>query len=190
MVSPRGAVQQGRVVETEAVSHGSRRYDEASWLQRRLRALPGLGWVIWLFSRALRPLDRGVFRISGGRSTLVSLLTGLPVVMLTTTGARSGQVRTLPVLGIPDGDRIVVLASNWGQERHPAWYHNLRADPRASVTAGGLTTPVRASEAAGEERDRQWSRALEYYPVWRIYQSRAGDRRIPIVVLTPDDRRA
>jgi deazaflavin-dependent oxidoreductase (nitroreductase family) len=163
------------------------RYDEANWLQRRLRALPGLGWVIWFFSRWLRPLDRLVFRISGGRSTLVSLLTGLPVVMLTTTGARSGQLRTLPVLGIPDGGRTVVLASNWGKQHHPSWYHNLRADPHASVTVRGRTTPVRASDATGEERDRLWSRALGYYPTWRIYQSRAGDRRIPIVVLTPAD---
>ena len=166
------------------------RYDEANWLQRGLRALPGQGWVIWFFSRALRPLDRAAFRISGGRHTLVSLLSGLPVVMLTTTGARSGQARTLPVLGIPDGERTVVLASNWGQQRHPSWYHNLRADPRASVTARGVTTPVRASEATGEERDRLWLRGLDYYPVWRVYQSRAGDRRIPIIILTPDTRNA
>lgn len=163
------------------------RNDEANWLQRRVRALPGLSWVTWFFSRWLRPLDRLVFRISGGRSTLVSLLSGLPVVMLTTTGARSGQVRTLPVLGIPDGDRTVVLASNWGKQHHPSWYHNLRAHPVASMTAGGRTTPVRASDATGEERDRLWSRALEYYPAWRIYQSRARGRRIPIVVLTPAD---
>ena len=166
------------------------RYGEANRLQRRLRALPGLGWVTWCFSRALRPIDRAVFRISGGRHTLVSLLTGLPVVMLRTTGARSGQVRTLPVLGIPDGDRIVVLASNWGNQHHPSWYHNLRAHPRASVSVGGRTTPVRASEPTGEERDRLWLRALEYYPVWRTYQSRAGGRSIPVVVLTPEDRDA
>ena len=164
------------------------RFDEANWLQRRLRALPGIGWVIWFFSRALRPLDRAVFRISGGRHTLVSLLSGLPVVMLTTTGARSGQPRTLPVLGIPDGDRTVVLASNWGKQHHPSWYYNLHADPQASVSARGVTMPVRASEATGEERDRLWLRALEYYPAWRIYQARAGERRIPIVVLKPDDR--
>ncbi len=164
------------------------RYDEANWLQRRLRALPGIGWAIWFFSRALRPLDRAVFRISGSRHTLVSLMSGLPVVMLTTTGARSGQPRTLPVLGIPDGDRTVVLASNWGKQHHPSWYYNLRADPEASVIARGFTTPVRASEATGEERDRLWSRALEYYPAWRIYQARAGTRRIPLVVLRPDDR--
>ena len=164
------------------------RYAEANWLQRRLRALPGIGWAIWFFSRALRPLDRAVFRISGGRHTFVSLLTGLPVVMLTTTGVRSGEPRTLPVLGIPDGDRIVVLASNWGKEHHPSWYYNLRVDPEACVIANGVTTSVRASESTGEERDRLWSRALEYYPTWRIYQARAGARRIPIVVLKPGNR--
>ena len=163
------------------------RYDEANRLQRGVRALPGLGSVIWFFSRALRPLDRAAFRISGGRHTLVSLLSGLPVAMLTTTGARSGQVRTLPVLGIPDGDGVVVVASNWGSQHHPSWYHNLRAHPAATVSVRGRTLSVRASEPTGEERDRLWLRALEYYPVWRTYQSRAGDRRIPIVVLTPDD---
>ena len=162
------------------------RYDEANWLQRRLRDLPGLGLFIWVFSRTLHPVDQGVFRLTGGRHTFVSLLTGLPVVMLTTTGARSGEPRTLPLLGIPDGDRVVVLASNWGGKLHPSWYYNLRAHPRASITAGEASTQVVASEATEEERERLWLRALEYYPVWRTYQSRAGDRKIPIMVLTPE----
>jgi deazaflavin-dependent oxidoreductase (nitroreductase family) len=66
-----------------------------------------------------------VYRVSRGRSTFTSWVTGLPIVMLTTTGARSGRQRTLPVLGVPDDGTLVVIASNYGQERNPAWYYNL-----------------------------------------------------------------
>ena len=102
----------------------------------------------------------------------MSWLSGLPVVMLTTTGARTGQQRTLPVIAVPDGDNLVVIASNWGQRRHPAWYHNLRAHPEATVTVGGVSRRVRAHEAVGEERDRLWQRDLEVSGADRVCAAR------------------
>ena len=112
----------------------------------------------------LHRIDRPVYRLTRGRHTFASLVSGLPVVMLTTTGARSGQRRSVPVLGLPTDDGLAVIASNYGQRRHPAWYHNLRANPEGEVTVEGATRRFRAREAEGERRDRIWRAALEVYP--------------------------
>jgi deazaflavin-dependent oxidoreductase (nitroreductase family) len=107
------------------------------------------------------------------------------VIILTTTGAKTGQQRTAPVVAVPDGANLVVVASNWGRRNAPGWYYNLRAHPTATVTVGGVSRRVRAHEAIGDERDRLWQRDLEFYPGRAAYERRAVNRRIPVVVLTP-----
>lgn len=165
----------------------ARTYHQANPIQRGLRSVGGLAPVSWVFARTLHRIDRPVFRITRGRRTLTSMLTGLPVVMLTTTGARSGVPRTVPLLGLPDGDRIVVIASNYGQTDNPSWYYNLRAHPRAEISvAGGALQEVRAHEVAGAERERLWGLGLSIYPAWAGYAKRATGRRIPVMVLEPD----
>jgi deazaflavin-dependent oxidoreductase (nitroreductase family) len=148
-----------------------------------MRRFAASGPGSWLFARVLHRIDRPVYRLSGGRYTLASLVSGLPVVMLTTTGARSGQLRTLPVLGLPTADGLAVIASNFGQERHPAWYHNLRANPQGYVTVDGRRSAFRASEARGDVRDRIWREGLEVYPGWSQYERRAAHREIAVFVL-------
>ena len=110
------------------------RYREANPIQRVTRWSAATAPISWFSARVLHHLDRLIYRLTRGRHTLSSRVSGLPVVMLTTTGAKTGQQRTSPVLGVPDGEDLVVIASNWGQRHHPAWYHNLRAqapaDPR------------------------------------------------------------
>jgi deazaflavin-dependent oxidoreductase (nitroreductase family) len=128
--------------------------------------------------------------VSGGRHTFASLVSGLPVAMLTTTGARSGLPRTVPVLGLPQADGLAVIASNYGQERNPAWYYNLRADPRGEVAFGGERWRFRAVEAEGEERERIWQQGLRVYPGWSQYERRATHRRISVFVLTQDHVRS
>lgn len=125
-----------------------------------------------------------MYRITGGRHTLASLLSGLPVVMLTTTGARSGLPRSVPVLGLPTADGLVVIASNYGQQKHPAWYHNLRAHPEGRVTVDGTTHGFRAVEAQGDQRERIWQEGLGIYPGWSSYERRASSRRIAVFVLS------
>lgn len=137
--------------------------------------------------RTLHHIDRSVFRLTRGRHTFVSLVTGAPVVMLTTTGARSGEKRTVPVLGLPAGDRVAVIASNFGQRHHPAWYFNLRANPEAEVSFGAEKRRVVAREAEGGERERLWRLGLGIYPGWIGYEKRAGERRIPVIVLLPEE---
>jgi deazaflavin-dependent oxidoreductase (nitroreductase family) len=161
------------------------RYREANPIQRVTRWSAATAPMSWFSARVLHHIDRPVYRLTRGRHTLSSWVSGIPVVMLTTTGAKTGQQRTSPVLGVPDGENLVVIASNWGQRRHPAWYYNLRAHPKATVTVGGVARRVQAHEAVGEERERLWQRDLEVYPGRAAYERRAGHRHIPVVVLTP-----
>jgi deazaflavin-dependent oxidoreductase (nitroreductase family) len=161
------------------------RYDEANAVQRLLRSAAGSPATARFFARVLHRVDRPIIRLSSGRTSLTSLLTGLPIVELTTTGARSGLPRTMPVVGIPDGDRLVLLASNYGSPRHPAWYHNLRANPGCTVRFRGDELAMRAYEAEGEERERLWELDATVYPARARYAEWTADRRIPVMVLEP-----
>jgi deazaflavin-dependent oxidoreductase (nitroreductase family) len=139
----------------------------------------------WLFARVMHHIDRPVFRLTRGRHTMASLVSGLPVVMLTTTGARSGAPQTVPVLGLASEDGLAVIASNYGQKHNPAWYHNLRAKPEGYLTVDGVRSGFQASEAQGEARARIWQEALKVYPGFSVYERRASHRHIGVFVLEP-----
>ncbi|MDQ7839723.1 MAG: nitroreductase/quinone reductase family protein [bacterium] len=141
----------------------------------------------WFLSRTLHHLDRLVLRVTGGRTTMTGLLTGLPVVVLTATGARSGLPRTLPLLCVRDEltpNAFALVASNWGGRHNPAWYSNLKANPRAVVSVGGQVGEYVAREASGGEYERLWRLAEDTYAGFRLYKARACGRRIPIVIMT------
>jgi deazaflavin-dependent oxidoreductase (nitroreductase family) len=160
-------------------------FENAPALQRALRRVAASGPGAWLFARVLFRLDRPVFRLTRGRHTFASLLSGIPVVMLTTTGARSGRPRTVPVLGIPTADGLAVIASNFGQRRHPGWYFNLRADPQGSVVVAGEARRFHAVEVEGDRRREIWEQGLRVYPGWSQYERRASNRHIAVFVLEP-----
>ncbi len=160
-------------------------YANANAFQKTVRRFAASGPGSWLFARVLHHIDRPIYRLSGGRHTLASLLSGLPVVMLTTTGARSGASRAVPVLGFPTDEGLVVIASNYGQDKHPAWYYNLRANPEGEVEVAGAIRPFRAVEIEGEQRDRIWQEGLKVYPGWSTYERRASLRRIAVFILGP-----
>jgi deazaflavin-dependent oxidoreductase (nitroreductase family) len=105
--------------------------------------------------------------------------------MLTSTGARTGLTRTLPVLALPDGDRLVVIASNYGRPNNPGWYYNLVAHPGAVVTWEGSPVQMQARELRGEERRLHVARGLQAYPWWEQYHRRAAPREIPVIMLEP-----
>jgi deazaflavin-dependent oxidoreductase (nitroreductase family) len=92
----------------------------------------------------------------------------------------------VPLVGIPDGERLVLIASNFGQAHHPAWYHNLKKNPQATVTIGTHTGDYAAHEAQGAEYARLWQKAVSLYSGYAAYKERTGGRAIPIIVLTPD----
>jgi len=103
--------------------------------------------------------------------------------MLTIRGCRSGRQSTVPVVGIPDGEHLVVVAANYGRQRNPAWYHNLIANPAATLSVHGIQKPVRARLATGQEHERLWAQSTNIYPAWNVYRRRAAKREIAIFVL-------
>ena len=164
------------------------RYGEANPFRRFMRNLAATAPMSWLFARTLHHVDRPVFRLPGGRLTFANLVSGLPVVMLSTTGGKSGIERTVPLLGLPDGEVLAVIASNHGARRHPAWYLDLLANPEATLSVAGRTRRVVTREAEGGERERLWRLGLAVYPGWAGYERRAGEGRIPVMVLSPRAR--
>ncbi|MEA2271537.1 MAG: hypothetical protein QOI98_245 [Solirubrobacteraceae bacterium] len=134
----------------------------------------------WFYVNVANKVDAPLLRMSNGR---ISLSVGQPVLLLTTRGAKSGKPRAAPLLYMLDGDRIILIASKAGNLRHPSWYHNVKAHPDVDVKAKGRSGRYRAREAEGEERERLWEIANDQYRGYDVYQERAGDRRIPVIVL-------
>ena len=137
-----------------------------------------------LFKVAAPIADRLVFRLSGGRQTAVSLLAGLPSIVLAVRGARSGRLHDVTLLGIPDQARFIIVGSNFGQKHNPAWYYNLRSNPDVSLTVNGMTAPYRARQVAGQQYQDCWEMAVRAYRGYEAYRQRAG-RPIPIFILEP-----
>lgn len=135
--------------------------------------------------KAFSAVHRSVVRASGGR--LLTGFKGEPMILLATTGRRTGKERTWPLTGLRTGDGWLVAASNGGQARHSAWFHNLVADPHARVTEGRRTVAVRARVLEGAERDAAYARFVDYLPVYVDHARHAAehDRVIPVVLLTP-----
>ncbi len=151
-------------------------------------------WCLCRTVRAVRPrallfrvvtgLHRAVFRVTGGR--LLGRAGGMPVVILTTTGRRSGRRRaTMLTAPVIDGERLVLVASYGGHSHNPHWYQNLLVQPDVGVTMGGSKErPMRARVANREERAELWPRVVSAYPGYERYQQRTG-RLIPLVLVEP-----
>ncbi len=152
-------------------------------LQRGMQHIVASKPGAWLFSKFLHSVDKPLFELSKGRVTMPSLLAGLPVVMLTTTGRRSGRRRTMPLLAIPSGDDVAVIGSNFGQADTPGWVFNLEADPSATVGYAGNEVEVRARRADPAEADATFAVAARIYPCYAHYRSRADHREIRVFVL-------
>jgi deazaflavin-dependent oxidoreductase (nitroreductase family) len=163
---------------------GAIAYDRANALQKVMRRAGATAPGSWLLARTLHHIDNPIAKVTRGRRTL-SMTSGLPIVCLTTTGAKSGLPRTVPLVGMPVDGGLAVIASNYGQTRHPSWYHNLRADPAAETYIDGRHTKVIAVEAEGDRRAAIWQRALQVYPGFQTYDRRAAERPIVVFVLEP-----
>jgi deazaflavin-dependent oxidoreductase (nitroreductase family) len=124
-----------------------------------------------------------LFKATSGR--IGGNVAGMPALILATTGRKSGKVRkTMLTTPIQDGDAIVIVASYGGDNRHPAWYLNLRDNPDVEVTMRGTTRKMRARVASSEEKARLWPRVTEKYRGYAAYQKRT-DRDIPLIILEP-----
>src|SRR5215475_13609730 len=162
-----------------------RRY---SFFQGLVQKIGSSRFGAWFYARTLHHFEHVAFKLSGGRATLTSSLAGLPVVLLTTTGTKSGLPRTLLLLCIRDErnpDTFALVASNWGQTHYPAWYFNLKTNPPAVGAIRGQIETYIAHEANGEEYERFWQYAANTYLGYPLYKQRVGARRIPIMIMTP-----
>jgi deazaflavin-dependent oxidoreductase (nitroreductase family) len=139
---------------------------------------PG-SWTI----RTLMPLDRRLLVRSNGRRTVLGPI-GAPVMLLETTGRKSGQPRVSPLLFVRDGSSILVVGSNFGQAHHPAWTGNLLTNPSAVAVVGGQRIPVTATLLQGEQAEAGYAKMVELASTYAAYRGRT-DRQIRVFRLTP-----
>jgi deazaflavin-dependent oxidoreductase (nitroreductase family) len=137
-----------------------------------------------VFSVIAPPLDRLIITLTGGKSSASKIFSGESVYTLTSVGAISGLERETTLFGVADGNNIIFIASNWGKEKYPNWYHNLKANPKASITFNGKTTQYIAHEAEGEEREAKWAYMISVYDIYENYVARTGGRVIPVMIMT------
>jgi deazaflavin-dependent oxidoreductase (nitroreductase family) len=160
-------------------------YRQAAQLHRLARRTAATRPMARIYGVIQQPLDQFVYRLSGGRTTATSFLAGVEITMLTTTGAKSGLRRALPVIGLPDGEDTILIASNFGRPHNPAWYYNLRANPHATISMKGTSREVVARELSGSEREIGYRRGEEIFPGFTQYRRWATHRQIPVLRLKP-----
>jgi len=133
--------------------------------------------------RVMSKINAFVYRNSGGK-LFNTWLRGAPIMLLTTTGRKSGQPRTAPLLFLEDGDNVIIVASQGGMSTNPAWYLNLQADPACEIQIGNKRRPMVARRASDDEKADYWPRLTAMYRDFDDYQART-ERNIPVIVLTP-----
>lgn len=129
-------------------------------------------------------IDQAILKLTRGKFTISEIL-GWNIIQLTTKGAKTNQLRTMPLVGVFDGERIALIASSFGREHNPGWYYNLKAHPDCEVKFNGRSGNYIAREAAGQEYERYWQIAVSLYEGYDKYKNRAAHRHIPVIVLEP-----
>jgi deazaflavin-dependent oxidoreductase (nitroreductase family) len=140
-------------------------------------------------ARVLHRADTFLLRLSHSKLTFAQF-SGLPIIELTTTGAKTGRQRSLPLAGLPDGDKYILIASNFGQAHHPGWYYNLKANPECMVKKNGQADTYIAREADEQENECYFDLAVSYYIGYAAYKQRAEHRKIPVMILEPKESSA
>jgi len=138
-----------------------------------------------MFRLMMRPmtwLNVVLYKMSGGK--IFGTLGGSPVVLVTMTGAKTGKIRTIPLIHIPRGDDVILIASQGGMPKHPAWYHNLMAHPDVEIQVGAEKRKMHVRQASDAEKAEVWPLAVSIYKDFDLYQSRT-DRNIPVLILSP-----
>ena len=140
--------------------------------------------VVSNFSRVVMPtLDRFILKLSRGSTTVTTWLLGIPTLWVTTLGARSGEPRRVPLLGIPIEDNLALMGTRFGYQATPGWVHNIEANPEIDVAYHGRSVPAAARPATADELSRIWERAGRIYPGYLLYADRAPHRRIRVFVI-------
>jgi deazaflavin-dependent oxidoreductase (nitroreductase family) len=136
----------------------------------------------WFGIEVSSRVDPFLLRVSGGR---VATTNFFPLVLLTVRGRKSGEPRTVPLVYFTDGDEVILTASSFGRAKHPAWYWNVKANPRVELRAKGRGGTYVARETEGAERDRLFELSKRLYAGYGLYEERASHRTIPVLALRP-----
>jgi deazaflavin-dependent oxidoreductase (nitroreductase family) len=152
--------------------------------QKLLHRLLMTKWVSAFLAKTLHHLDKLILNLSKGRYT-ATRLAGLPIIQLTTIGAKSGQSRTMPLVGLFDGQKIALIATYFGSRHNPGWYYNLKAHPECDVYFSGHSGKYIARETTGQEYKQYWELATSFYEGYEKYKQRAACRHIPVMLLEP-----
>lgn len=143
-----------------------------------------LRYVSAFLSLVLHHADTLLLRLTRGKHTVAEIV-GLPIIQLTVKGAKTGQLRTVPLVSIVDGETLGLIASNFGGKHAPGWYYNLKANPECEVKFKGKLWVYIARETEGDEYLHYWMTAVSLYAGYEKYKERASHRHIPVMVLEP-----
>lgn len=155
--------------------------------QRLMQLFGSTAFGAWFFSKTLASLDRACHRLTKGRTSVPQVLAGLPVMFVTTTGRKSGEPRTTPLIAVPTGDTLALIGTNFGQAATPGWVFNLEADTSAQVRYRDVQLDLVVRPATDDERAGVWRTAATVYPGYDKYQQRISGREIRIFVLERTD---
>ena len=137
-----------------------------------------------VFHLYVQLIDLPISRLTKGVFVPSAYWNIMPIIYLTTTGAKSGIARSSPVLCIPDGEKLILVGSNWGNTKNPNWAYNLRTHPQTQVRKGKIAKGFTARELHGDERAVYWQKAVRFYPPYVSYEQRSG-RSLPVFLLEP-----
>ncbi len=140
----------------------------------------------WFSSHLLYRLDRLAFWLSDGKVSADEIASSIPAITVKTIGAKSGLPRSVPLNKITVESNYILIATNWGRHRSPAWYHNIMANPKVTVIDRGESRDFVARETNGLEKERYWRKAVEIYPGYEAYRKRLR-RPVPVIVLEPGE---
>jgi deazaflavin-dependent oxidoreductase (nitroreductase family) len=155
-------------------------------LQKLLHQIISIRPVNAFLSTKMHRMDFLLLKLTRGKYTFAELA-GWTIIQITTTGAKTGQKRTMPLIASMDGDRIILIASSFGRTHNPGWYYNLKAHPECKVEYKGRTVIYVAREVGGEEYERYWQLGVSNYAGYERYKKFASHRHIPVIVLEPKE---
>ncbi|MBK9928144.1 MAG: nitroreductase family deazaflavin-dependent oxidoreductase [Anaerolineales bacterium] len=165
---------------------GEMRRGKPNILQKLLHQIVSIRPVNAFFSTRMHRMDFFLLKLTGGKYTFAELA-GWPIIQITTTGAKSGQKRTMPLIASMDGKKIILIASSFGREHNPGWYYNLKAHPECEVEYKGKTLVYAAREVDGAEYEKYWQLAVSIYAGYERYKKFASHRHIPVMLLEPKE---
>ena len=153
-------------------------------LQKLIHRILMLKWISAFLALVLYRLDGIVLKLTNEKHTVTEIV-GLPIIQLTTIGAKTGEPRNMPLVSLFDGEKIALIGSNFGRKPNPGWYYNLKANPVCTVQFNGRTSQYVVRQTQDEEREKYWQMAVSYYRGYDLYKKRASHRVIPVIVLEP-----